>query len=327
MVDGPPSEGMIALREGRAVSKPLEILYRWRGMLATLYATGVLLAVWLLLADAMIFSSSGRALIAHLRNLLGFWPVADQTIRGVFGLWPAGFLAYLSLLALLFGVWFISQPMFLGMRKPDPIRLLRRESDPTIMSALAAAVMFGALAVGAFAFLAECLGGWSTWYHTSSRWRWIGPPREGLAIGSPFFHALSVFALAYTVSLCVLVRLWRQGDAYQRRQHTLFALFVWSGLMCLVATLTLIATMLRADPAGVAFTGPWARSGFYAAALVGGAVALWCGAPGLVLLYASRPRHRLTNGLCLACGYDLNHIAAAACPECGESTTRPAVPA
>src|SRR5690349_1478000 len=76
------------------------------------------------------------------------------------------------------------------------------------------------------------------------------------------------------------------------------------------------------------FEGKWfARAILFSPAMIAAVTIAVCGVFWVVHIFEKRRTdHRMRNGLCAYCGYDLREIDADQCPECGRLIWRPRDP-
>ncbi len=300
----------------------MKILYPRRHILLIFAIILLTSATWLVIADWLPYTTTGRNLLATINNILGLWPTVDHTIRGLAGIWPASPASYAITLFVGFTLFFATQIAFIAPRHNYAQQLTRtqREHASTIISIALVAAM---LTAGIAASITQTLGLWQSSQTPSDQWLWIGRQNRSLGLMKSFYLIAIVFIPAFIAWAYFFHRTWKPFDAFQRRLHTLFIIFTVGGLLAFTAGMTMIITMISNNPSGIAFTGEWWRTGHYTAVGFGLAATLWSALPAITLLFAQQTYQRTKRNQCLHCGYDLRHHQPNICPECGQPIQYP----
>lgn len=233
----------------------------------------------------------------------------DSGISGMMGVTAFQPHAHAAVAAVGLTLFTLTMILFLRPRRGWMDRALQKGKPPTIPVA-AAAVVAGLVTVGYLATLFELIGRWS---QLPSQGHPYIFKFSGIVFQPAAYFAFNAWAVAAVAWFLLLRRPAKNHDWFIRMIIITYGLFVAAGL------LTLIACALQIYH--LRLINNYTESGAYTGAGIGFTVMLWTAVPSLVLIYTGERYRRITNHLCLACGYNLEGTPGSSCPECGAPTT------
>lgn len=319
----------------KSMTKSLELAHRYRWSAVIITTLVSIACIWLIAADMLMQTRIGIRFISSVTTSIGISPVADHTLRGVLGVWPATGAMHLAVVLIALLTFAVSIYAFVGAGKGWLERL--NDSAKLPAAAVASASLIAALIVVAIVATAfEPLGIWrgetlaGAQHHAAAM---TGantvnftplPMVENLRVSNHFWLSagllLVLWPLMYAAVRLYLKSVQRRWDAADRFWATgalSYWLFVFSGITLLVSG------MMQSTLVG--FDGDYWATGTYTGMAVAIGCLLWTCIPISSLLFVSQSHLRRKAGECLACGYDLRG-STGACPECGHAREASAAP-